>query len=92
MLAMSASDAGSTGAPEMSVFHALLAGKARAPLSGAPAPSEATLKLDVGLGVAVDVRLVEEGTLAELANSQGREGKPRRLVDRRPAYQQKGTR
>ncbi len=44
------------------------------------------------LGVAVDVRLVEEGTLAELANSQGREGKPRRLVDRRPAYQQKGTR
>jgi len=43
------------------------------------------------LGVAVDVRLVEEGDLAELANTQGREGKPRRLVDRRPAYQHKGA-
>ncbi|MGE4243034.1 phenylacetate--CoA ligase family protein [Ramlibacter sp.] len=39
------------------------------------------------LGVAVRVALVEEGDLAELANTQGREGKPRRLVDRRPAYQ-----
>lgn len=43
------------------------------------------------LGVAVAVRLVEQGELAELANTQGGEGKPRRLVDRRPAYRSKGA-
>jgi phenylacetate-CoA ligase len=50
---------------------------------------ETRLKDD--LGVAVAVRLVEDGELADLANTQGREGKPRRLVDRRPAYQRKGA-
>ena len=44
------------------------------------------------LGVSVTVGLVEEGDLAEIANTQGREGKPRRLIDRRPAYQTKGSR
>ena len=39
------------------------------------------------LGIAVGVALVDEGSLAELANTQGREGKPRRLVDKRPAFQ-----
>jgi phenylacetate-CoA ligase len=43
------------------------------------------------LGVAVGVRLVDEGALAELANTKGGEGKPRRLVDRRPAYQGQET-
>ncbi len=38
------------------------------------------------LGVAVTVSLVDEGDLGELANTQGREGKPRRIVDRRPAF------
>jgi hypothetical protein len=32
------------------------------------------------------VKLTEEGSLEELANTGGREGKARRLVDRRPAY------
>ena len=44
-------------------------------------------RLKDDLGLAVRVGLVEEGSLAELANTNGREGKPRRLVDRRPAYQ-----
>jgi hypothetical protein len=39
------------------------------------------------LGVVVNVTLVDEGALVDLANSQGREGKPRRIVDRRPAFQ-----
>ena len=39
------------------------------------------------LGIAVTVTLVDEGDLGELANTQGREGKPRRIVDRRPAFQ-----
>ena len=38
------------------------------------------------LGVTLRVRLADEGALAELANTGGREGKARRLVDRRPAY------
>ena len=41
------------------------------------------------LGLAVSVALVDEGSLAELANTQGREGKPRRLLDKRPAFQHK---
>lgn len=41
---------------------------------------ERRLKND--LGVKVDVELVDEGSLAEVANL-GREGKPRRLLDRR---------
>jgi phenylacetate-CoA ligase len=44
-------------------------------------------RLKDDLGVAVNVALVDEGSLAELANTGGREGKARRLVDRRPAYQ-----
>ena len=43
-------------------------------------------RLKDDLGVAVSVTLVEEGSLAEVANTGGREGKARRLVDRRPAY------
>lgn len=39
-------------------------------------------RLLTDLGVRVAVELVEEGALAEVANL-GREGKPRRLVDRR---------
>jgi len=41
-------------------------------------------RLHSDLGVRVSIELVEEGTLAELANL-GREGKPRRLLDRRKA-------
>lgn len=44
-------------------------------------------RLREDLGVSVQVSLVEEGSLAELANTGGREGKARRLVDLRPAYQ-----
>jgi phenylacetate-CoA ligase len=43
-------------------------------------------RLKDDLGVAVRVRLVEQGSLEELANTGGREGKARRLVDRRPGY------
>ena len=43
-------------------------------------------RLREDLGVSVAVSLVEQGSLAELANTGGREGKPRRLVDRRPGY------
>jgi phenylacetate-coenzyme A ligase PaaK-like adenylate-forming protein len=44
-------------------------------------------RLKDDLGVSVQVALVDEGSLVELANTGGREGKARRLVDRRPAYQ-----
>ena len=44
-------------------------------------------RLKDDLGVAVKVRLVDEGALEALANTGGREGKARRLLDRRPAYQ-----
>ena len=44
-------------------------------------------RLKEDLGVVVRVQLVDEGSLAEIANTNGREGKPRRLIDRRPAYQ-----
>jgi hypothetical protein len=44
MLAISASELGSTGAERMSAFHALSAGKASAPFKAAPAPSEAAAK------------------------------------------------
>jgi phenylacetate-CoA ligase len=44
-------------------------------------------RLKDDLGVVVNVTLVDEGALVDLANSQGREGKPRRIVDRRPAFQ-----
>ncbi|OGA38683.1 MAG: hypothetical protein A3G28_05430 [Betaproteobacteria bacterium RIFCSPLOWO2_12_FULL_68_19] len=43
-------------------------------------------RLKEDLGVAVRVRLSDEGSLEELANTGGREGKARRLVDRRPGY------
>jgi len=46
-------------------------------------------RLREDLGVSVGVTLVEQGSLAELANTGGREGKARRLVDRRPGYQPK---
>ena len=45
---------------------------------------EARLRDD--LGVSVAVVLAEQGSLDELANTGGREGKARRLVDRRPGY------
>jgi phenylacetate-CoA ligase len=48
-------------------------------------------RLKDDLGLAVRVALVEEGSLAELTNTNGREGKPRRLVDQRPAYQKQRT-
>jgi phenylacetate-coenzyme A ligase PaaK-like adenylate-forming protein len=38
------------------------------------------------LGVSVQVVLADQGSLDELANTGGREGKARRLVDRRPGY------
>jgi phenylacetate-CoA ligase len=44
-------------------------------------------RLKEDLGVAVDVTLVPEGALAESANTGGKEGKVRRLLDLRPAYQ-----
>jgi phenylacetate-CoA ligase len=43
-------------------------------------------RLKDDLGVVVAVRLVEEGALAEAANTKGGEGKARRLLDRRPAF------
>ena len=43
-------------------------------------------RLREDLGVAVQVALAEQGSLEELANTGGREGKARRLVDRRPGY------
>ena len=46
---------------------------------------ERRLKDDLGVGVRV--RLTDEGSLEEMANTGGREGKARRLVDRRPGYQ-----
>ncbi len=49
-------------------------------VSGLREHLEGRLKSD--LGVKVDVELVEEGSLAEVANL-GREGKPKRLLDRR---------
>ena len=45
---------------------------------------EARLRDD--LGVSVRVVLAEQGSLDELANTGGREGKARRLVDRRQGY------
>ena len=45
---------------------------------------EKRLKDDLGVGVRV--RLADEGSLEALANTGGREGKARRLVDRRPGY------
>ena len=46
-------------------------------------------RLREDLGVSVGVTLSDQGSLAELANSGGREGKARRLVDRRPGYMAK---
>jgi phenylacetate-CoA ligase len=46
-------------------------------------------RLREDLGVAVNVTLVGQGDLDELANTGGREGKARRLVDRRPGYAKK---
>jgi phenylacetate-CoA ligase len=43
-------------------------------------------RLREDLGVSVRVTLAEQGSLDELANIGGREGKARRLVDRRPGY------
>lgn len=51
---------------------------------GLQAKLEKRLRED--LGVSVNVTLTDQGSLAELANTGGREGKARRLVDRRPAY------
>jgi phenylacetate-CoA ligase len=43
-------------------------------------------RLKEDLGVSLQVTLCDENTLATLANTGGREGKARRLVDERPAY------
>jgi phenylacetate-CoA ligase len=43
-------------------------------------------RLREDLGVSVRVTLAGQGSLDELANTGGREGKARRLVDRRPGY------
>jgi phenylacetate-CoA ligase len=43
-------------------------------------------RLREDLGVAVQVALADQGSLDEIANTGGREGKARRLVDRRPGY------
>jgi len=43
-------------------------------------------RLKDDLGVSVKVKLADDGSLGELANTGGREGKARRLIDRRPAY------
>lgn len=48
---------------------------------------EGRLKGD--LGIAVKVELVPHGSLDEIANVGGREGKAKRLVDRRPQYRSK---
>ena len=48
---------------------------------------EGRLKGDLGIGVRVE--LVPHGSLDEIANVGGREGKAKRLVDRRPQYQSK---
>lgn len=53
-------------------------------VSGLKEKLEKRLRED--LGVAVKVVLAEQGSLDELANIGGREGKARRLVDRRPDY------
>ena len=45
---------------------------------------EELLRGDLGLGVTVE--LVALGSLDEIANVGGREGKPKRLIDRRPGY------
>ena len=45
---------------------------------------EELLRGDLGLGVTVE--LVARGSLDEIANVGGREGKPKRLIDRRPGY------
>ena len=45
---------------------------------------EDLLKGDLGLGVTVEP--VAQGSLDEIANVGGREGKPKRLIDRRPGY------
>jgi len=56
---------------------------------GLAAALEKRLKDD--LGVACKVTLVDEGALGELANTGGREGKARRLVDRRPQFSRSGS-
>ena len=48
-------------------------------------------RLREDLGVSVGVTLVGQGSLAEIANTGGREGKARRLVDRRPGYKSKSA-
>ena len=45
---------------------------------------EDLLKGDLGLGV--EIEIVPQGSLDEIANVGGREGKAKRLIDRRPAY------
>ncbi len=45
---------------------------------------EDLLKGDLGLGV--EIEIVPQGSLDEIANVGGREGKAKRLIDRRPTY------
>ena len=53
--------------------------------SGLKEHREGRLKGD--LGIVVRVEFVPDGSLDEIANVGGREGKAKRLVDRRPQYQ-----
>jgi phenylacetate-CoA ligase len=48
-------------------------------------------RLKGDLGVASAVKLVDEGSLDEIANTGGREGKARRLIDRRPAFKRSNS-
>jgi phenylacetate-CoA ligase len=70
---------------EMTLHVEVKNGEAR---DGLQAHLEKRLRED--LGVSVPVKLVDEGSLREIANL-GAEGKPRRLLDKRPKYQRPST-
>jgi len=66
---------------EMTVHVEVKNGESR---DGLQAQLEKRLRED--LGVSVPVKLVDQDSLREIANI-GKEGKPRRLLDRRAKYQ-----
>jgi phenylacetate-CoA ligase len=68
---------------EMTVHVEVRNGEGR---DGLQAQLEKRLRED--LGVSVPVNLVDEGSLRDIANI-GKEGKPRRLLDKRAKYQKK---
>jgi len=67
MLAISASEFGSTAAPEMSVFQALVAGNASAPFSAAPEPGDAELNCRGRRWVRATARGTARGTARVMA-------------------------